>query len=75
VTLPPSDEPTRSVQPGEEAFDDPASLVASKGAAVLGRWAHAIVPLGAIRSMPNFFARCASSGSLSYALSPINRGG
>jgi len=37
VSFPADNESAGVVEPGEEAFDDPAALVATEGASVLGR--------------------------------------
>ena len=74
VVLPAHQEPALPLNPGKEAFDDPASLVTAQPSTILGLasfdWSDAA------RSSRCPAARnAASSESLSYARSPIRLSG
>src|SRR5712691_765749 len=67
-------QPAEPVQPGEQPLHHPAAQVAAQRSAVLSL-APVLTVGRAIISIPYSSSRCRSSGSESYALSPINFSG
>ena len=57
MTFPPSDQAAGVVQPREEAFNDPAPLVAAQGASILRRRAHAIRSMRRDQLDPEFLGQ------------------